>query len=223
MDRSRRSQTAFYGSLASYQANQAAYNANVAISTPITTDSAGNIYFGYAATSSTPGGLTSGIARISSTGQGSFFEASQLTANGSSAGMTQVVNNSAPALSPDGKTVYVAMSGGEGMAGRLVAMNSASLAPTASVPLLDQKTGGPAILINEGTASPTVGPDGDVYMGVLDVAGTSRGWLDHFSAGLTTQKPTGGFGWDDTASIVPASMVPSYHGTSKYLIMTKYR
>jgi hypothetical protein len=32
----------------------------------------------------------------------------------------------------------------------------------------------------------------------------------------------GSFGWDDTASIVPASSVPSYQGTSSYLLMTKY-
>jgi hypothetical protein len=30
------------------------------------------------------------------------------------------------------------------------------------------------------------------------------------------------FGWDDTASIVDASLVASYHGKSKYLLMTKY-
>ena len=64
-----------------------------------------------------------------------------------------------------------------------------------------------------------VGPDGDVYYGVLD--SKSRGWMEHFSSDLTVQKPTGGFGWDDTPSVVPASMVPSYHGTSKYLIMVK--
>ena len=32
----------------------------------------------------------------------------------------------------------------------------------------------------------------------------------------------GAFGWDDTASVVPAPVVPSYHGSSGYLLMTKY-
>jgi hypothetical protein len=42
------------------------------------------------------------------------------------------------------------------------------------------------------------------------------------SMALSQQKIPGGFGWDDTASIVDASLVASYHGASKYLLMTKY-
>ena len=49
-----------------------------------------------------------------------------------------------------------------------------------------------------------------------------RGWLLHFNATLSAQRAPGGFGWDDTASIVPASMVPSYAGTASYLLMIKY-
>ena len=74
-------------------------------------------------------------------------------------------------------------------------------------------------------ASPTVGPDGDVYQGVLERPFASRhfrGWLLHFDAGLNPAGVPGGFGWDDTASIVPASMVTAYQGTSSYLLFVKY-
>ena len=171
-----------------------------------------------------PGGLSSGIARIGADGSKSYFPASSLTVGSSNAGMSQVVTNCAPAVSSDGSKVYVAMSTGSFGSGRLVELSGTHLSPQplASVALTDPKSGGNALLPNDGTASPMIGPDGDVYMGVYDAAGTSRGWMEHFSANLATQKPTGGFGWDDTASLVPASMVPSYHGSSAYLLMTKY-
>jgi autotransporter-associated beta strand protein len=215
-------QETFYGSLSTYEANEAAYNADVSISTPITTDSAGDVYFGYETTSNAPGGLTSGIARISASGVGTFFQANQLMSGGQNAGMNQVVMNCAPALSNNGSSVYVAMSNGNFGTGYLVELNSTTLTPESSVELMDPKTGEPAKLPNDGTASPLVGPDGQVYMGVYDDLNTSRGWMEHYSANLSQTLTPGGFGWDDTASIVPASMVPGYHGTSSYLIMTKY-
>ena len=70
-----------------------------------------------------------------------------------------------------------------------------------------------------------VGPDGDVYYGVLEGpfgSHNDRGWLLHFDSTLATLKTPGSFGWDDTASVVPATSVPSYVGTSSYLVMTKY-
>jgi hypothetical protein len=64
-----------------------------------------------------------------------------------------------------------------------------------------------------------------VYYGVLEnpfPENNDRGWLLHFNADLSHAKTPGAFGWDETASLVPASMVPSYTGTSGYLLMTKY-
>src|SRR5436190_2114681 len=88
-----------------------------------------------------------------------------------------------------------------------------------------QATGNDALLPDDGTASPTVGPDGDVYFGVLEnpfPSNHDRGWLLHFSGNLSQTKTAGAFGWDDTASIVPASIVPTYTGSSSYVLMTKY-
>ena len=62
-----------------------------------------------------------------------------------------------------------------------------------------------------------VGPDGDVFFGVLENPRGSnhyRGWLLHFSRDLTQSHAPGAFGWDITPSVVPRSMVPSYSGAS---------
>jgi hypothetical protein len=212
-------QVIFYG-LANYQANPQAYDANVIINTPLTTDPSGNIYFGFVVTGSTPLGLTSGIARIGAGGQGTWTPVTTAAADTS---MTKVPHNSAPALSNDHQTLYVAVSNGS--SGYLVALNSTTLAPLARVALVDPKSGQPGTLSDNGSASPTIGTDGDVYFGVLENPFGSnhrRGWLLHFNGSLSQTKTPGAFGWDTTVGLVPAQMVPSYQGTSTYLLATKY-
>lgn len=212
-------QIAFYG-LSNYQANAQTYAANVMISTPIVSDAAGDIYFGFTVTGATPLNLRSGVARIGAGGQGTWIAAA--TAAGDSS-IVEVPLNCAPALSADQGTLYIAVS--DGTYGYLLALNSATLQPAAKVRLSDPKSGQPATISDDGTASPTVGEDGDVYYGVMEnPEGENhyRGWLLHFDGLLSTSKTPGAFGWDDTASMVPSFLVPSYTGTSPYLLMTKY-
>jgi len=131
--------------------------------------------------------------------------------------------NCAPAISADGSTLYITVS--NGFTGDLLALDATTLATKNVAKLNDPGSGQPAWIPDISTASPTIGPDGDVYYGVLENPfpnHNDRGWLLHFDQTLATVKTPGSFGWDDTTSVVPASAVPSYKGTSKYLLMTKY-
>ncbi len=210
----------FYGK-AAYSAAQAAFDAGVFINTPITADNQGNLFFGYVTTGTNPAGLVSGIARVGADGSGSWVAAAAAAGD---AAMTLPAMGSAPAISADQNTVYVAVKG-SGIEGRLLALDSTTLATKGKTTLIDPATRQPARVSEDSTASPMVGPDGDVYFGVLEsVQGehNSRGWLLHFDATLAQSKPPGSFGWDDTASVVPAALVPGYAGSSAYLVMTKY-
>ncbi len=212
-------QIAFYG-LANYQANPASYNGNVMISTPITADLFGNIYFGFQVLGSVGASLQSGLARIGANGQGTWVSA--VTASGD-ATMTEIPHNCAPALSQDLQTLYVAVSNTN--AGYLVALDATTLKPSISVRLKDPLSKLDAWISDNGSASPTVGPDGDVYYGVLESspgANHLRGWMLHFDSSLRRSMIPAAFGWDDTPSIVRSVMVPSYKGHSGYLLMTKY-
>lgn len=215
-------QVAFYG-LANYQAATATFDANVQISTPMTTDRYGNVFFGFQVTGATTPALVSGLARIAEDGTGTWVAASTAATDPA---ITKVVMNCAPALSNDHRTLYVAVSFANGQGGYLTALDSRTLAPLAEVRLRDVLApANDARLLDDGTAAPTVGPDGDVYFGTFEYSyGTNhyRGWLQHFDATLTQTKTPGAFGWDTTASIVPASLVASYQGTSPYLLLTKY-
>lgn len=215
-------QLAFYG-LANYQSDQATFDQNVKINTPITSDRYGNIFFGFLVTGSTTPALQSGIARIAEDGTGTWVSASSAASDGS---ISKVAHNCAPALSNDHRTLYIAVNSGGFSAGYLLALDSRTLVTQNKVRLKDARyPANNAYVPDDGSAAPTVGPDGDVYYGVLEnpfFSNHVRGWLLHFDSTLTTTKTPGAFGWDDTASIVPSRCVPGYGGSSTYLLMTKY-
>lgn len=215
------SRMVFFG-MSNFQADRAVYTQNVKINTPITADAAGNLFFGFVVLGRTPIGLESGLARVTPNGVGSWISASFASGD---FGISKVMNNCAPALSLDGRIIYVAVNSFDFGFGYLLALDSKTLRPINAVRLIDPASGFDATTADESSATPTVGPDGDVYFGVLESPFPShndRGWLLHFSGDLTQQKIPGSFGWDDTASIVDASLVSSYHGSSKYLLMSKY-
>ena len=215
----------FYG-VDNYNAFPGLFQANLKINTPITADAQGNLFFGFQVLGQLTIPLQSGIARIAADGTGSWVSASAISQDPIAAFIPfKAMNASAPALSADGKILYVAINFFDFNAGNLVALDSTTLQPIRSVRLKDPQSGFDAAMSDSSSASPTVGPDGDVYFGVLEnpfPAHNDRGWLLHFNRDLSQQKIAGSFGWDNTASIVDASLVPSYKGTSKYLLMTKY-
>jgi len=220
------SNLAFYGN-AAYLANPTAFNNNLFISTPLTSDAAGNIFFGFTVLAATPGGPGSGgVARIDANGNGSFVTAGAVTGDGT---LIKPQTNCAPALSSDGSTLYVVFNRAvpvNGLSsGRLVALDATKLALKKQVALNDPATGSAAWISDDSTSSPLVGPDGDVYIGVLESnppGHNYRGWLLHFNSTLSQAKTPGAFGWDNTPSIAPKAMVPQYSGASSHLLLTKY-
>ena len=216
---------AFFG-IDAYNANAAAFNGSVFINTPITTDSKGNIFFGFRVQGTAPSPLNttqSGFARLTPNGTGTFVLAA---AAANDANVARDTHNSAPALSADESTLYVLVrSASSSVFNYLVGLDATTLQMKYRVFLRDPRNNrvNGASTTDDSTASPTVAPDGDVYFGVLGNPGNgSRGFLLRFSADLATEKTPGAFGWDSTPAIVPSSMVPLYKGSSSYLIFAKY-
>ena len=134
-------------------------------------------------------------------------------------------HNAAPALSNDGSTLYVLVkSASTEYYGYLLGLDSTTLATKYEVFL---KIPAPASATPAswmmGLPHPWSPQTTPVFVGVFaSTYDGSRGFMLHFSADLTQEYLPGAFGWDDTAAIVPSSMVPQYTGTSPYLIFSKY-
>jgi hypothetical protein len=210
---------AFYD-IGIFNAHKAAMASRVMVDTPITSDGQGNIYFGFIVLGSNPAKLSSGIARIAANGSGTWVSAAAAAGDDS---ITEVAMNCAPAVSNDGSTIYIGVS--DGSAGYLLGLDATTLATKYKAALVDPESGQPSWIADLSSASPTVGSDGDVYYGVLEnpfPEHNDRGWLLHFDSTLSTVKTPGSFGWDDTVSLVPSSLIPNYKATGPYLLMTKY-
>ena len=212
---------AFYGD-STFNGSASTFLNNVKICTPRTSGPDGTIYFGFIVYGSNPANLTSGLGKVDVNGNGSWVPATTLSNDNS---VNQIKLNCAPAVNSAGTAVYITCNTGSFGRGTIARVNPANLQVTGRARLIDPHTGNDAAVDNEGTASPIIGPDGDVYQGVLENPFPSchdRGFLLHFSADLSQTKIPGAFGWDDTPTVVPVSMVPSYTGTSSYLLFCKY-
>jgi len=222
----------FYTTLADFTQNQAAY-APIKINTPLTADSLGNIYFGYWVSSGVPSNVaaslgTGGIAKVNVNTGACIYQS--VEAMNFDTNLSRPAMNAAPALTTDGTSIYVALAGNDNVLAKLA---TKTLKVTDHVLLIDPSVPGQqALLINESSASPMIGPDGHVFMGVFgNQWRESHGWMLQFDENLsptevvnkkTVTFPAGAFGWDDTACVVPSNIVPTYKGKAKYLILTKY-
>lgn len=208
---------AFFG-IATYNSDPTAFNANVKIVTPIASDSSGNRVFGFRVYGANPAGLVSGVARVAADGTGSWIAGTTLTGD-PAAGAPGV--GCAPAFSNDESIAYIGIrSQSNSSIGYMVAFDATTLAPIASKRLYVPGTTTPAYILDDSTSTPMVGPDGDVYYGAWYFNGY-RGFLYHWNSDLSVEKIPGHFGWDITPSIVDSSLVPSYSGSSQYLVLTK--
>src|SRR5579871_2243658 len=180
-------QQVFYTTLANYQANSANFNSTVFINTPITADSAGNIFFGFRVNGTAPAPLNttqSGFARIDPNGNTTYVLA------GTAASDSQIgydTHASAPALSNDGSTLYVAVKSqtSDSSYAYLLGLDSTTLATKYKVFLKDPRNNNAnaATILDDSTASTMIGPDGDVYFGIYgNPANGSRGFMLHFSS-----------------------------------------
>ena len=224
----------FYTNVADYTKNATAY-APVKINTPISADNAGNLYFGYEVTGTVPANLSSlgtgGIAKVNATTGASVFksvEAMNIDAN-----LTRSSMNAAPAVTTDGSAIYVHLVGtmsGAPQPTYLVKLETKHLLPIAHVQVMDPSSPTHGVsVIDQSSASPMIGPDGHVFLGVFGYQWReSHGWMMQYDGDLNAADangvayPDGSFGWDDTAVVVPANIVPSYTGKASYLLLTKY-
>src|SRR5699024_7651174 len=130
-----------------------------------------------------PAGLVSGIARVAPDGSGIWVAVAVAAGD---ATIQKPALNCAPAISIDGKMIYIAVNRGSMTAtqtGYLLALDSTTLATRAKVALIDPNALTPARISDDGTASPVVGPDGRVFYGVLESVfptHNARGWLLQF-------------------------------------------
>ncbi|MEA2552045.1 MAG: hypothetical protein QOJ65_221, partial [Fimbriimonadaceae bacterium] len=199
----------FYTDLVTYTTNASSYNSTVFVNTPITADGNGNIFFGFRVQGTAPAPLDttqSGFARIDPSGNATYVLAGNAAGD---AAIEKTAHSSAPTLSNDEQTLYVYVRGASSDAySYLLGLDATTLATKYKTRLWDPRGGGNgARIIDQSTASVMVAPDGDVYAPVFaNPYNGSRGFLLHFNSDLTVTKTPGGFGWDFTPGVVPASM-----------------
>ena len=154
------------------------------MTTPLTADARGNVYFGFTTSGGAPLGLSSGIARLSRSGRGTWVSAGDRRGRRDHAAGAVTARRRRSAPTAGGSTSPCRDAA---PAGYLVVLDSATLAPLGACACATRRTRARSrVLSDDGTASPTVGPDGDVYFGVLPA---TREPLPRLAAPLQRRPP----------------------------------
>jgi hypothetical protein len=121
-----------------------------------------------------------------------------------------------PALSIDGSLVYFVSTARSSDGAFLIALNASSMKVAHFAAAVDPATTSlPCVFSDLSSASPFVGPDGDVFVGCWGTfvnQSSSRyvGWLLHFDRVLEKVKTPGGCGWDTIPVIYVEDIGGSY-------------
>jgi plastocyanin len=144
-------------------------------------------------------------------------------------GFTRFPNMLAPAFSHDKQLMYLSVLN-DAFTPMLLAVNPSFLYVVyRRSPRDPSDASRTCVSLDDSSASPAVGPDGDVYYGMLGafspLIGDIRrsGWMLHYTRELELSSGYhGGFGWDDTPSFVHPSSLQNYTGSSPYLLFIKF-
>ena len=171
------------------------------------------------ATGATPAHLSSGIARIDANGHATW-----ITARGrrGQPDRHRRGHELCPGPVARGRTVYIIVTTKAG--GILVGLNAATLRPRFHVTLKDPVNGKPAVISQLGPPPRWSARWGRVLRRLGNPLSSHdiRGWLPHYNSNLTREKIPGSFGGTRLCPWCPLSAVPSYHGSSPYLLVSKY-
>lgn len=157
-----------------------------------TADASGNVYFTIRTQAGPPPGVRDQVVKAAPDGSVMHADFADLAASPAVAPL-----NAGAAIAGDG-SLYVVIRTGGFPNDRLLGLNpDLSLRCSGS---LDQVPGKQALVFDDSSSVPVVGPDGRVYYGGWNTNGVSRGYLYEFSPVCAFQGYYP-FGWDDTPAI----------------------
>jgi hypothetical protein len=174
------------------------------VSGPLIIDAAGNVYYNVIELDATnPWSVdvrNSWLVKVKADGIVKKVSYSKLVTQGISDGSQRPGVNISPAISADGKTIYIAsVAHFNSLDANIIAVNS-DLTPKWHTSLINLAQGQiTGAVIDLSSATPVVLPDGNLLFGVL-ASNTSRGYMLKFDSSgqyLTSFD----FGWDDTPAV----------------------
>lgn len=202
--------------------------ANVFVSGPLTLDAAGNLYYNVLALDNefpwTAEPRGSWLVKITTAGVVTKATYASLVPNAVQlcfggqipCGLQRPGINVAPAISPDGKTVYTVSRGQFALwAAYLIAANTDDLSPKWDTYMFGHPKPGSAPYVDDlSSSTPSVAPDGSILFGVVE-SNAGRGYMFKFSS-AGKYETSFDFGWDSTPAIY------AHDGTYSIVLKNNY-